>query len=804
MNMRKVFTLILVALLFSCSDSVDEPSLTISPSIVGFSKNATTKNITVVANQDWTFTTPNEDWLTVSKPNNESLTITVMENPLLEKRSTSLVVECNGIVKKVQIDQYGSNLEVTVDTAKIEATYEGGMYDIVITANTDYEVWQDDKDKWLKIDKTKDGLTIIVDGNLGNERTSKVNITDGVNVYATISIIQSQSRLEIKKDSKVTIIRAEASDADSQEPIENSFDGETSTLYHSTWNRPAQFPVSIKYYFDTDVDRIDYLMLYGRGWPYNGNLGEFDINVKTQKGEIYKHSSQNFDKEGGQKLLQLGIEIPDYIELIVKSGYADFVSIAEIEFYKKGDSNTPPDIFTDISCSKLKQGVTIEEIGKVKDFLFRKIAIDLFNNTYDSEYRAKTYKAITNIDIIQNKLRVGDGFSKYQNVTGMFLEKGEHIVIVGETKGKNISLRLPNFETQEWGLPSESILLQEGVNVVNVKYDANAYITYYDGQPAKAPEIIVNFPTAKVNKYFDIAKNTNADWVQILQDAPSKMMDMVGNYVHVTYPVERFKELNNNHGKELIETYDLILKHHYTMLGCFKYDIVPENKIYARSNNTYYMFRDNDGVSYLSDISTMKMVITSESVRTDGAWGFSHEVGHVLQTPQFNWPGMGEVSNNMFSMYTTLKLGNPSNLSQSGTYAKARATIIDKKISYLQADDFFYRLVPFWQLYLYFEKNGYTDYYADIWHEMRKHPLRAAGEEHKYMFDFIKIASDIGKTDLTDFFQSWGFFKVGDYEIDDYGIYKFSITKKEVNEIKEYIKSKEYLKPNEDITLIED
>ena len=67
-------------------------------------------------------------------------------------------------------------------------------------------------------------------------------------------------------------------------------------------------------------------------------------------------------------------------------------------------------------------------------------------------------------------------------------------------------------------------------------------------------------------------------------------------------------------------------------MGLVKYKKVPKNRILARVNFNYYMFRDGDGVAYLGNKGTMRMVADpSVVIKGDPCWGFSHEVGHVLQ-----------------------------------------------------------------------------------------------------------------------------------------------------------------------------
>jgi len=174
---------------------------------------------------------------------------------------------------------------------------------------------------------------------------------------------------------------------------------------------------------------------------------------------------------------------------------------------------------------------------------------------------------------------------------------------------------------------------------------------------------------------------------------------------------------------------------------------------------------------------------------------------------QITWGGMTEVSNNILTQYTCIKMGNTSRLKRQRNYAKARKGIIEARPrkSYLAVRDVFNRLVPFWQLQLYFSRNGKPDFYADVMEKMRQTPDAGRGNDSiKNQFEFVKICCDVGKLDLTDFFDKWGFFWVGDLKLKDYRNYNFKITKKMVDDTKSYIAKKKYKKPATDITLIED
>jgi hypothetical protein len=367
----------------------------------------------------------------------------------------------------------------------------------------------------------------------------------------------------------------------------------------------------------------------------------------------------------------------------------------------------------------------------------------------------------------------------------------------------------PTKDPNGWGLKSQRIAIREGLNVIQVDKSSNAYVNYFDEHADQAPPVVVHFPTGKVNGFFDAAKHTNADWDRLLDQAVSPIMDARGKHIQVAYPVEWFNVYTRGKGVELIANYDAMLHHHYTLLGLVKYDKVPRNRILARVNFNYYMFRDRDGVAYLGNRSTMRKVADPEVViRGDPCWGFCHEVGHVLQLrPQLTWGGMTEVSCNIFSMYTVTGMGNPSRLKAQNNYASARKNIIeaDPDISYLACPNVFDRLVPFWQLHLYFSRNAKPDFYADVMEQMRHRPAAGYGDNSIHnQFEFVKICCDVAELDLTEFFEQWGFFRVGELTVKDYGTYEYRITQEMVDEVKSTIESKKYRKPDEDITRIED
>lgn len=251
-------------------------------------------------------------------------------------------------------------------------------------------------------------------------------------------------------------------------------------------------------------------------------------------------------------------------------------------------ANTPESIgndlqlFKDASCTALKQDV--KDISAFQSDAMKELADKILAGNYKPDYLYAEYQAIPSPRQTGKNLRIGEGFSKYDNMTGVYLEKGQHVVLVGKTDGREISLLLPNLmrkpaegvqptkDPNGWGLHKKQIPLKEGINIIDVETPANAYISYFSNDADTAPKIPVHFVTGKVNGYFDTTRgDTNEDWVRLLDQAVSPIMDARGKYIQVAYPVEFLKKFTRDRGTELINAYDKLIGIQYQLMGIEKY-----------------------------------------------------------------------------------------------------------------------------------------------------------------------------------------------------------------------------------------
>lgn len=478
-------------------------------------------------------------------------------------------------------------------------------------------------------------------------------------------------------------------------------------------------------------------------------------------------------------------------------------------------------LFRDPMLTKLKKGVDRARINACTNADLRTLALQLLDKQYATRFRIATFQPVYSPEALGNLLHIGNGYSRYQHVTGIALPTGRHIIVVeGLKEGTPLAVRVaelyaPDQGDKDWSLHSETFPLHNGINVIErtSAWTGLAYMDYYFDHPEKENKIRVHFVTGQVNGYFDASKDSNADWDNLLRNATYPVFDAVGTNIQLAYPVADLQKYAAGKGRELIGVYQELVDRQQEIIGWKKYKRVPKNKIFARVNYGYYMFRDGLGVAFKFD--TMKRVANPDHMKNkdeDACWGFSHEVGHVHQLRTYlSWGGLGETSNNICSRYCTQAYGYKNRLDgafkkaadnflndgMAGQVSKARVqagmkdTIItsakstqaDYALSYLETD-VFERLVPFWKLQCYFVKNGKPDFYPDLYEKMRNserdYPELAKLDRNKnivpFQFNFVRGASLVAGKNLYPYFEAFGFFRLLDLHIGDYGHYEYHLT----------------------------
>ncbi|MGL5681971.1 MAG: M60 family metallopeptidase [Marinifilaceae bacterium] len=847
MTKKLIFLFLSAIAMWSCKSDIEQETIK-EPITISFdrdtviftaSNDSRSVNLTCNSAEELQLKASDSSWCVGRFITQKRIETKVQRNTNINERWSKITVFNNEVSKDIHVYQMGTAPAVMITPQEVaDITCDTALINIRVVANIEFEVKIPADANWVTVASQSDTLVqikvganvnqkareVIIDFQQVNNGLAKRSLTLKQKPYSYVPSVPEG----LPEDTKIKVSGVTTSSYQGDGPASNCIDGNMNTTYHSNWSNssPNYFPIDLVFNFTEGQEQIDYLIYYPRSNGSNGNFKEVEVWYQREgDSQLIKYGEYDFGGSGSASQVSFknipsntrsgetvnGLIKPKQVKFVIKSGTNNFASCAEMEFYKRTDII---DIFTDGSYSELKKEVTEDQIAAIENQSIRNIATALYNNVYPKEYRITKYEAILSPAQLAADLRIGQAHSRYEGVTGMYLEAGEHTVFVSDLNGKSITLLLPNWMRKpqvegegDWSLHCQRIALREGVNTINVNVSTNAYISYYDYNPAACKPITVHFATGQVNGYFDVSKHNNTDWNRLLNSAPSPMMDMLGKHVQVAYPIEFFKKYASSRGVELISNYDRMINNMYKLMGLEKYNKMPKNRLLSRVNFHYYMFRDGDGVAYLGNNGTMNMVVNPDNViKGDPCWGFSHEAGHGLQMqPQMTWGGMTEVSNNIYSLYSTTMEGNQSRLDEYNTYAKGLEEIVNNpnRKSYLHNGDVFCRLIPLWQLHLYFTRNGHPDFYGDVMESLRNKPHAGTGNNSiNNQFQFIETVCDVVQLDLTEFFEKWGYFWVGSIAVGDYGSYNFTITEEMVNSTKTYISK--YPKPEDDITLTRD
>lgn len=848
--MKNYFLYVFISLflfsLSSCKDDDDVvPVLELSSGNADFHKEAGSVVIDVKSlPADWTASVDveGEQWCKAEPVNSGAgVKISVSSSPNKTVRSTSVIINNGKLDKKILVRQLGTDTDILVSPSSFTLTPVGGTVAFAVTTNLTEAELDVTYPSWIKKGTDTRAAMIEIpyqftvgtyDGS--SARTEKIVIKDKKSdVSAEVTVTQngldgytSGDTEGIADDVQLEVVRGEASTAHGGEGIEKSFDSDMSTIYHSNYpfaeGVTSHYPVTLTYYFKENTEALDYLTYYPRTSGSNGNFGEVEIQVSTEEHPAFESVTNETDFDFGSKGAVVSfsfnntIQKPKAVRLIVKSGVNGHASCAEMKFFARNPEGFDPlTLFTDVTCSELRSGITEETINACDYPFFKNIAYYMLKEKYPADFRIADFKPYQHPDI-QAAINKTSTYSLLDNPTGIFVKAGETlIVMVGETHGQHLSLRIQDMDAPnaDGFNSSVSYSLRTGINKIVSEKKGLIYVMYHvNGNPADYDEVKIHFASGSVNGYFDVAKHTREQWSTLLNGAVDGYFDVVGKYAHLTFPVSKLKSTSS--GKDLIDLFDDIVYKEQIFLGLRKYnnnggtgtDI--DNRMFRNRMYFNVMYGENNymySTAYHTayNVSTMSNLCNVDQMKSNN-WGPAHEVGHSNQTrPGLKWFGMTEVTNNICAMYIQKSYNAPSRLmttspndGYSNYYEHAMTlSFCNSDIFHAELGDVFDKLVPFWQLELYMDYVlGKTDFYKDVYEYVRINPdLSTDGERQ---IEFAYNCSKAAGLDLTDFFVKWGFLKPGTYKFNDtYTDGEVTVTETQINTLKNRIKTLGYSSP---------
>lgn len=844
--MSKIYIFIILFFsLISCKEDNWEgniPVLELETQTVDFPIDGGYKSIIVNTNKDnWTIKADIEtrSWCDVSKEIGEidKLNITVLPNPDYDKREGIITLELEGLTVDFIVRQLGKGKCILVSPETIFLDSKSCKDQFTITSNVEFEISSDD---WITVDPLSESRSISnydyvysVTRNTGSRREGFVNIIESGIMDNPVSamMIITQEAMEgykpedsnIKEDIEVPIHSGNAVNSKGQEThhgqstFDRAFDGNKDTGYHSSQTQdkysknPENWPLDFTFKFENQ-SRVDYFILT------NTN------NNRIKDGEIWFATSDNPEKF--EKLMdytfQNKTEVkvvfpqpiinPVAIKIKAKSTTTEYIIIKEIQFYKENPENFDySTLFTDVTCSELKPGITENEINSCKDPLFKNVAYYMYCGVYPEEFRIRDYKAYPDPAIFKDENGLSKKHDMLDNATGIYVKKNEElIVLVGDCNVPSLELCILDLNIGgKDGFNEKKIYnLKKGINRLVPETDGLVYIIYqtdeYEGKTVR-----IHIPSGEVNGFFDSRIHKSSDWDRLINAAIAPHFDVLGERAHLIFPTPSLR-LYTSDGKKLIDKYDEIVRFEEEFIGLIKYQRPnPHHVCYTVMNNDSYMYAAENHIGI--EFGSMDDVCNSD-VLSDNVWGVAHETGHTYQhKPGLCWHGMTEVTANIPALYVQECLGNSIRLmgkrgDYTSYYENAMSWYFPNETPHIRKlgkIDEFCQLIPFWQLYLYINNVSHNDsFYQDLYEIARTNDFDV-NDPGQIQLDFTLNASKISKLNLTDFFRYWGFYAEVDYELSDYGNKKrFRVSREMVEKTISDIENLGYSKPNKAIEYI--
>ena len=166
-----------VSKVISVTQGAFVPAITIEPETLTFAIEGGTQEIAITVNFEYE-ASANADWLTIEK-SDKGISVTVPNYVEVEERTAEITIsnEKYGVSKVINITQGAFVPTITIEPESLLFTFEGGIQEVAVTTNFEYE-YSTNAD-WLTIKKSKKGISVTAQNNVEvDERTAEITISN--------------------------------------------------------------------------------------------------------------------------------------------------------------------------------------------------------------------------------------------------------------------------------------------------------------------------------------------------------------------------------------------------------------------------------------------------------------------------------------------------------------------------------------------------------------------------------------------------------------------------------------------------
>ena len=759
-----------------------------------------------------------DDWCTITSEKTEGsvlATVTVEKNTD-KARSTEIQISCEDVLSFVMVDQLGFEPEIKASVESVSVKAEGEEFTVGVITNLG-EVTVECEAEWLTYTEENGTYKFTAAENtVTEERTATIVFAAG-ELEAEVTVTQAASekepeveqpdRVDTGDDVRIACASVETPSSNANYPIENVFDGDLNS-YWQTPTKGVESPATITFTFD-NLPRIESMVYYPT--DEYGQWGEIEIayyNTDTKREQTL--GSFDLGMTSDPQIVEFGQSLLEVQQIIVKvktaKGRASTTGVLagakEVEFFRANNYTQFKEIFTDSSCAEFVEGFDVKNVDKIEDETLRYIATKMTAEDYDPTFRVDYAEPYQHPDVDSKRFHTNT-YCLVDNVTGIvYLEPGKHILCLGPTGGLSVKMKVVNWksELKDGDHAEYDYVLREGINEVNLKDGGNAYIMYHTSNSSAQP-IRYNFVDGAVNGYYDVAKHQDSEFKDILYmsrwlrheyDFPTSF-DLVGVNSIVTLPSDLLYKQNvtGKSARAAIAVWDEIVDLEEEFQGHVKYNTGGHaNRAWFTNRYSSFMWAGSYVMGFNVANSSVADIMCNATKLKNNVWGPAHELGHCNQIRKgLKWVGMTEVSNNFMSCYVITHYTGATALKTGGKYFHAHRDIGCKQgTNHIMAcgyDTPYLKLVPFWQLHLYYHDILGMDFYPDIHNTIRNYADCETMSDQEAMLRFCELVSSYTGENLTDFFEYWKMLIPVNAWISDYGARNMVVEKERVDAARE-------------------
>lgn len=358
-----------------------------------------------------------------------------------------------------------------------------------------------------------------------------------------------------------------------------------------------------------------------------------------------------------------------------------------------------------------------------------------------------------------------EGVYYFRHSTGLYVPAGERVSVCVAHNQTNQHLKIQvgahddnlfrqdYFTREPYNLTSTFEITKDTTEIYS-SYGGILYLNAPDTSLLKA--VTLNVHGAVKYPYFKSGVTEPAAWKNAIRNYEAPWAELATDKIILTVPAYRIRNLEDP--EKIMRLWDEIMDADAKLAAIPASRPHPERIIIDKQVANGYMFTSSEKIVGPDDDGCAHM-LDETFLRANGLWGHFHELGHRHQFWGIDFKGLGEVTENLYSMYVFDKVLGKG-IYQHEEIASKEA-VINKIKKYMAEGADFQKWCsdPFLALCMYIEIIEGFGWPAieTVYKEYRALPKEKypATEEEKRDYWF-KTLCTVTQKDLSVFFDKWG------------------------------------------------